>query len=110
LYNLTLDPNDRGRFRPPSLRNVGLTAPYMHDGSIATLREVVQHYAAGGRVIESGPFAGDGRLSPLKPGLLRGFQATEAEIDDLVAFLESLSDITFVENPAFASPFGAGSP
>ena len=53
LYELTLNPAHRGLFRPPSLRNVALTAPYMHDGSIATLREVVMHYAAGGRLIGS---------------------------------------------------------
>ena len=77
LYELTLNPAHRGLFRPPSLRNVALTAPYMHDGSIATLREVVMHYAAGGRLVSSGSFAGDGRVSPLKSGLIRGFAATE---------------------------------
>ena len=51
---------DIGRFRAPTLRNVALTAPYMHDGSIATLEQVVDHYAAGGRTIETGPYAGVG--------------------------------------------------
>jgi cytochrome c peroxidase len=110
LYDLTLSPGDRGRFRPQSLRNVALTAPYMHDGSIATLREVAEHYAAGGRVIEDGPYAGDGRKSPLKSGLVRGFAATDEELDDLVAFLESLTDQSFVDNPAFSSPFGDAGP
>lgn len=110
LYDLTLDPDDRGLFRPPSLRNVALTAPYMHDGSIPTLRDVVLHYAAGGRLIESGPYAGDGRTSPLKSGLVRGFAATDQEIDDMVAFLESLTDQTFLQNPAFASPFSEPAP
>lgn len=105
LYDLTFDPDDRGRFRPPSLRNVALTGPYMHDGSIATLREVVEHYAAGGRLITEGPNAGDGRLSPLKSGLVRGFEASDAEIDAVVAFLESLSDERFVTNPALSNPF-----
>ena len=50
-----------GTFRAPSLRNVEVTAPYMHDGTIATLDEVLDFYAAGGRHIASGPFAGDGR-------------------------------------------------
>ena len=104
LYDVTRDPLDRGRFRPPSLRNVALTAPYMHDGSIATLADVVRHYAAGGRVIESGPNAGDGRVSPLKSGLVRGFAITDEELADVVAFLESLTDRTFVDNPAFAPP------
>jgi len=108
LYDVTLDPDDRGLFRPPNLRNVALTAPYMHDGSIETLREVLDHYAAGGSVTESGDFAGDGRLSPLKSGLVRGFQATEQELDDVVSFLEALTDPTFIENPAFSDPFQPG--
>lgn len=105
LYNLTLNPQHKGLFRPESLRNVELTAPYMHDGSIATLREVVEHYARGGRLISSGPNAGDGRLSPLKSGLVRGFQATEQEKEDLVAFLHSLTDVDLVSNPKYADPF-----
>ncbi len=109
VYELTRNPADRGKFRPAGLRNVALTAPYMHDGSIATLREVVEHYARGGRVIDSGPFAGDGRLSPLKSGLVRGFSISDSEIDDVVAFLQSLTDQTFVSDPRFADPF-AGNP
>ncbi len=105
LYELTLDPLDRGLFRPANLRNVAVTAPYMHDGSIPTLRDVLKHYAAGGRVIESGPFAGDGRLNPHKSGLVRGFQATDEEIDAVVAFLESLTDYEFIENAALSDPF-----
>ncbi|MES1171596.1 MAG: MbnH family di-heme enzyme [Bacteroidota bacterium] len=105
LYDVTLNPADRGRFRPPSLRNVALTAPYMHDGSIATLADVVRHYAAGGRLIESGQLAGDGRLSPLKSGLVAGFQLSEQDLADVVAFLESLTDRTFIENGAFSNPF-----
>jgi cytochrome c peroxidase len=110
LYDVTLNPNDRGKFRPPTLRNVALTAPYMHDGSIATLREVVQHYTAGGRLLTSGPNAGDGRTSPLKSGLVSGFAATDQEIDAVVEFLESLSDETFVTNPAFSDPFSQTTP
>jgi cytochrome c peroxidase len=108
VYELTQNPNDRGRFRPQSLRNVAVTAPYMHDGSIATLRDVVLHYARGGRLIGSGPNAGDGALNPLKSGLIRGFQATDQEIDDVVAFLESLTDQSFLENPALSDPFASG--
>jgi cytochrome c peroxidase len=104
LFDLTFQPNDRGRFRPPTLRNVAVTAPYMHDGSIATLPEVIRQYAAGGRVITSGPFAGDGRTSPLKSGLVRGFVLTDDELADVLAFLESLTDETFLVNPGFSDP------
>lgn len=110
LYDVTLRLADLGRFRPQSLRNVALTAPYMHDGSIDTLEGVVRHYAAGGRNIQSGPFAGDGRTSPLKSGLVRGFQITDQELADVVAFLESLTDAGFVENPAFSDPFAEPGP
>ena len=105
LYNLTQKPQHRGLFRPQSLRNVALTAPFMHDGSIATLREVVQHYARGGRLMETGVFAGDGRTNPLKSGLVRGFDATDEEVDAVVAFLESLTDYEFINNPNLSDPF-----
>lgn len=104
LYDLTFNPEHRGLFRPQSLRNVALTAPYMHDGSIATLREVIEHYAAGGRNITEGPFQGDGRLNPNKSGLVRGFPITDEEIDAVIAFLESLSDDAFLTDPAFGPP------
>ncbi|HEY7027182.1 MAG TPA: MbnH family di-heme enzyme [Gemmatimonadales bacterium] len=104
LYELTFSPNDRGKFRPQGLRNVAVTAPYMHDGSIATLRDVILHYARGGRKIDSGPYAGDGSLSPLKSGLVRGFVISDAEIDDVIAFLQSLTDSAFLAEPRFADP------
>lgn len=105
LYELTLDLADRGLFRPQSLRNIELTAPYMHDGSIATLREVIEHYARGGRLITSGENAGDGNLSPLKSGLIKAFDTTDEEIDAVIAFLESLTDYEFINNPKFSDPF-----
>ncbi|MEP0176276.1 MAG: MbnH family di-heme enzyme [Paraglaciecola sp.] len=105
LYDLTLDLNDRGKFRPQSLRNIELTGPYMHDGSLQTLREVIEHYARGGQLIESGENAGDGNLSPLKSGLITGFDATDDEIDAVIAFLESLTDYEFINNPKFSDPF-----
>ena len=62
-----------GRFKAPTLRNIAVTAPYMHDGSIATLEEVVEHYAAGGRTITEGPYAGVGSDSPARDAFVRGF-------------------------------------
>ena len=109
LFEVTQDILDRGSFRPQSLRNVALTAPYMHDGSIATLRDVILHYARGGRLIESGPYAGDGRRNPFKSGLIRGFEPTEDEIQDLLAFFDALTDYSFIENPRLADPDRVGS-
>lgn len=105
LYEITGAAGDMGRFRPPSLRNVELTAPYMHDGSLATLDAVIEHYARGGTLTASGPNAGDGRLSPHKSPLVPGFTISAAEKADLIAFLKSLTDANFITNPAFADPF-----
>lgn len=105
LYDVTLNPLHKGLFRPQSLRNIAVTAPYMHDGSISSLREVILHYARGGTNTQMGKNAGDGKLSPLKSGLIQGFDATEEEIDAVIAFLHSLTDEKFITNPRFSNPF-----
>lgn len=105
LFAFTGVPTDMGRMKPPSLRNVALTPPYMHDGSIATLADVVDHYARGGRLIASGPNAGDGALNRNKSPFITGFPLTESAKADLLAFLESLSDRDFTTDPRFADPF-----
>ena len=104
LYEHTGVAADMGRFRAPTLRNVALTAPYMHDGSVATLEEVIDHYAAGGRTIAAGPFAGVGAASPWKSARLTGFTLDAGERADLVEFLRSLTDTDFVTDPRFADP------
>lgn len=105
LIDVSGNPADMGRFKAPTLRNVALTAPYMHDGSIPTLSDVIDHYARGGRKIESGPNAGDGAKSPLKSEFLRGFLVSEMERTDLVHFLESLTDTSFTSDPRYADPW-----
>jgi cytochrome c peroxidase len=105
LFEFTDKPADRGKFRAQSLRNVGVTAPYMHDGSITTLEEVLDFYAAGGRNISSGPHSGDGRLNPNKSELISRIDLTAQEKADLVAFLKTLTDHDFLTNPKFANPF-----
>lgn len=110
LAEFTGRTGDIGKFRTPSLRNVAVTAPYMHDGSIATFRDVLDHYAVGGRTIAEGPLAGVGADHPNKSGLLIGFEATEQEIADLIAFLESLTDQTFLTNTAYGDPWPEGHP
>jgi cytochrome c peroxidase len=104
LIVLTGRPEDMGRFKAPTLRNVAVTAPYMHDGSIATLDEVIDHYAAGGRTIASGPNAGVGSDSPRKDAFVAGFVLSAAERVDLIAFLRSLTDGDFLTDPRFADP------
>ena len=102
---ITEKSHDMGHFRAPSLRNIALTAPYMHDGSIATLDEVLDHYAAGGRTIASGPNAGVGAQSPFKSQFLAGFTLTAQQRQDVLAFLNSLTDEEFVSDPRFADPW-----
>lgn len=107
VHAITEDPEDMGRFKAPSLRNIAVTAPYMHDGSIATLPDVVRHYEAGGRTIASGEHQGVGADNPLKSQFVKGFELTDEQRADLVAFLESLTDSAFLTDPRFASPFPA---
>jgi cytochrome c peroxidase len=98
---VTGDAADEGKFRTPTLRNIALTAPYMHDGSIPTLKEVIRnHYAVKGKATHDGKDP-----NPLRDQFIEGFKVSDAEVDDLVAFLESLSDLHFVTNPKFSDPF-----
>jgi cytochrome c peroxidase len=90
---------DIGAFKTPTLRNIALTAPYMHDGRFATLEEVVEHYNSG--VLPSPS------LDPImtKPGKENGLNLSPQEKADLVAFLHTFTDATFVSDTALASPF-----
>ena len=107
LYEFTNDPNDMGKMRVPTLRNLGFTAPYFHDGSAATLEDVLAHYMAGGRTITDGANAGVGKDNPHKSPLVRPFTLTEGEKAALIAFLRSLDDEELVADPKFKSPFAA---
>ena len=76
---------DRGTFKVPGLRNVSLTAPYMHDGSIQTLKEVILHYSKGGEAF------------PNKSRIIKPFQLTDLEINQLESFLRALTDTSFIK-------------
>lgn len=95
ISTFTLKPEDLGRFRTPSLRNVAVTGPYMHDGSIATLSEVLDAYANGGRFPDVAQ----------KDPLVAGFYMNAQEKADLIAFLDSLTDQTFLTDPALSDPW-----
>ena len=96
LYEITQNPNDRWKYKTPSLRNVSLTSPYMHNGSLSTLADVIEFYDKGG-VKNS---LQDPRIKPLK--------LSDSEKDELVAFLESLtgSNVDTLVSDAFAAPVG----
>jgi cytochrome c peroxidase len=89
LIEFTHRAADMGKFRVPTLRNVALTAPYMHDGSVASLEEVIDHYSRGGH------------RRPHQDSRIRPLQLTPAERTDLIAFLQSLTDRDFVDDARF---------
>lgn len=97
--------SDDGKFKTPSLRNVAMTAPYMHDGSVNSLEEVLDIYARGGRNIIIGPAAGDGKDNPHKDHRITGFLLSSFQKNQLLSFLYSLSDSIALSDPAFQNPF-----
>jgi len=105
LYEVTGKIQDIGRFRTPTLRNIELTAPYMHDGSLETLSDVVDFYAAGGRHITQGTRQGDGRDNKNKSQFVKGFALDKTQKQDLLAFLNGLTDREFVTNATHSNPF-----
>lgn len=104
LFAVTGQDADKDRFKAPTLRNIERSAPYMHDGSLATLNDVIDFYSAGGRVLADGPRAGDGRAHPGKSPFIKGFTLTVQERQDLLEFLSSLTDERFLTDPEFADP------
>ena len=91
-------PEDRGRFKVPSLRNIALTPPYMHDGRFATLEEVIDHYDHGVKSSTTIEFILQYNLQP------GGLQLNEQDKTDLIAFLKTLSDSDFLTNAAYSKP------
>ena len=88
-FRLTQKEEDRALFKVPTLRNIELTAPYMHDGSLLTLEEIVEHYNSGGKNHSH------------KSDLIQPLNLSNREKNDLIAFLKSLTDEGFTQNPLF---------
>jgi len=105
IYEFTKVPADVGKFKVPTLRNIAVTAPYMHDGSVPTLEGVLDHYSAGGRAIRFGPLAGNGHDNPNKDPLIGGFTLSPQDREDLIAFLKTLTDEAVLHDPRFADPW-----
>ena len=91
--DITLNPADLGQFKSPSLRNVEVTGPYMHDGRFATLDAVIDHYSSGGKD------------HPNKDIRVQPMHFTESEKAALIAFLKTLTDTTFLTDLRFSDPF-----
>lgn len=95
---VTQDPADRAKFKVPSLRNIAVTAPYMHDGRFRTLEEVIDHYNSG---IQESATADPTVLNTKDTGLF----LTEQDKEDLVNFLKTLTDEIFLNEPSYKTPF-----
>lgn len=96
-FKTTSNISDKGKFRTPTLRNIELTAPYMHDGRFGTLEEVIDFY--------SDSVKSSSTVDPLMPNDNGGFHWTELEKLQLLSFLKTLSDTAYINNPMFSSPF-----
>lgn len=96
IFEFTKVPEDRGKFQAPTLRNIALTAPYMHDGSLPTLEAVLDQYAAGGK---------GGHDNPNKDPRIGGFKMSTQDRADLIAFLNSLTDEELIHDPRFSDPW-----
>ena len=94
LYEQTQKDADLGRFKVPSLRNIAVTAPYMHDGSMATLDEVIDHYSAGGKYDD-----------PNKSRMVHQRSLTKDDRSDLIEFLKTLTDDEMLHDPRWSDPW-----
>ena len=96
LAGVTGQALDSGRFRTPTLRNVTLTPPYMHDGRFNTLEEVIDHYNSGGHPSST--------IDPFMKYNSGGLMLQPQQKEALLAFLMTLTDTVFANNPAFSDP------
>jgi len=102
LQSVTNIPTDGGKFKIPSLRNVALTAPYMHDGRFADLESVMEHYSTG---LQDNPNLDD-RLRN-SDGAAARLNIPSSEKKAIIAFLNTLTDHTMITDPKFSNPFKA---
>lgn len=104
-YAITLNADDRLKFKVPSLRNVGLTAPYMHDGRFTTLEQVLDHYANDKPGSKDSIYVSP-TLDPLLSvaGQKRGISLTSSEKQSIIAFLKTLNDDDFIKDKRFSDP------
>ncbi len=90
---ITMNIADNGKFRAPTLRNIMLTAPYMHDGSLETIDDVLDHYNSGGHP------------SPNKDPLIRPLKLSKIQLAALKAFMNTLTDTSYLTNPLITNPY-----
>jgi cytochrome c peroxidase len=93
---VTGNPLDSGKFKAPTLRNIEFSAPYMHDGRFQTLEQVLDHYNTGGTISTT--------IDPMMEAAGGGLMLPPSSKADVIAFLKTLSDTSFIHNPAFSNP------
>ena len=96
IYEYSRRPADLGKFRAPTLRNIAVTAPYMHDGNLPTLEAVMDHYATGGKYDD-----------PNKSPIVQRIRLSDAEKGDLLEFLRTLTDEELLRDPRWSNPWTA---
>jgi cytochrome c peroxidase len=96
-FNVSQKDGDKATFKVPSLRNIAMTAPYMHDSRFNTLEEVIDHYNSNVKKSST--------TFEILQHNFSGLKLTDTDKKDLVAFLKTLSDLTYINNPEYASPF-----
>jgi cytochrome c peroxidase len=106
LGGVTGNPQDNGKFKAPSLRNIALTGPYMHDGRFATLEQVVEFYNSG--VVDNPNLSPPLRNPPGQPPGPRRLNLTPEQKAALVAFMRTLTDPTLATDPKYSDPFNYG--
>lgn len=107
LERVTGNAFDRGKFRAPSLRNIALTAPYMHDGRFNSLEEVLEHYDQHVKMSQTlDPLIIEASNEIRQPGDPVKLYLTNAEKEAILAFLHMLTDETFTQDERFSNPFG----
>jgi cytochrome c peroxidase len=97
LFEVTQNEYDKAKFKTPTLRNIAVSGPYMHDGRFETLEEVIEHYNSGGHASAT--------VDPLMKNIGEGLLLSPTDKQALLAFLRTLTDEEFLNNPQFSNPF-----
>ena len=106
LMAVTKDPQDKGKFKVPTLRNIAVTGPYMHDGRFGTLEEVMDHYNSGIKVSETlSPLILEADNQEIDPDQATGLRLEDREVQAIIAFLHTLTDERFLKEAKFSNPF-----
>lgn len=106
LQTVTGETRDKGKFKTPSLRNIAVTGPYMHDGRFDTLEDVLGHYNTGIQFSDTlSPLILEADNDAIDPTIAPGLSLAPDEVAAIIAFLHTLTDDSFLNDPRFSNPF-----